>query len=259
MTDPVRVRSMFARIAKSYDLLNAVLSLGIDRRWRKALLARAGDVEGRTIVDSCCGTGDVAVVFARAGARVVGVDFTPEMLARAAHKGEKPRKKPVFVHGDALSLPVASGIADACTVAFGIRNVADRRACLREMSRVVRPGGQVLVLEFTMPPGAVLQSLYRFYFTRVLPTIGRLVSKDGDAYSYLPRTVLAWPSPGEFQREMEEEGLVECGHSLLTRGIACIHWGRTTSNAPPTVRDALRATESAPVAAPASLAKVRAT
>ncbi|MBK7877914.1 MAG: bifunctional demethylmenaquinone methyltransferase/2-methoxy-6-polyprenyl-1,4-benzoquinol methylase UbiE [Planctomycetes bacterium] len=226
MAEPRQVRAMFARIAGSYDLLNRVLSLGIDQRWRKAMLAAAGDVEGRVVVDACCGTGDVAFTFARAGAHVVGVDFTPEMLRRAERKKD-PRVPPsVFAHGDALSLPVKSASADLCTNAFGIRNVQDRRAGLREMRRVLRPGGRVVILEFTMPPGAILGALYRFYFTRVLPFVGRLVSKDDDAYSYLPRTVLAWPSPTEFQREMEREGLVDCGHRLLTRGIACLHWGR---------------------------------
>lgn len=217
---------MFARIAKRYDLLNRILSLGIDQRWRAALLAHAGDMREKTVVDTCCGTGDVAVLFASAGARVVGVDFTPEMLVRADQKRVRGARRPTFAHGDALALPVKSAVAHVCTVAFGIRNVSDRRACLREMKRVVRPGGQILVLEFTMPPGPILSRLYRFYFLRVLPNVGRLVSKDEDAYSYLPRTVMAWPSPRDFEREMSAEGFVDCGHRLLTRGIACLHWGR---------------------------------
>ncbi|MBL8863466.1 MAG: ubiquinone/menaquinone biosynthesis methyltransferase [Planctomycetes bacterium] len=225
MAEPAQVRSMFARIARVYDPLNRTLSLGIDQRWRRALLAAAGDVRGARVVDSCSGTGDVALAFAAAGARVVGADFTPEMLALAERKQVDPAAV-TFVQGDALRLPVRSGAADVCTVAFGIRNVADRRAALREMRRVVRPGGRVLVLEFTMPPGRVLGPAYRFYFTRVLPGIGRVVSRHDEAYDYLPRTVLAWPSPAVFQREMEEEGLVACGHRLLTRGIACLHWGR---------------------------------
>ncbi len=230
-----RTRAMFGRIAGTYDLLNRTLSLGVDQRWRRALLDRAGDVRGKTIVDACCGTGDVALQFARAGARVVGVDFTPQMLERARSKGADlertssqdalPVRGPAWAHGDALHLPVRDSVADVCTVAFGIRNVVDRVACLREMRRVVRPGGQVLVLEFTMPPGAILGPMYRTYFLRFLPAIGRVISKDSDAYSYLPRTVLAWPAPDVFEREMESVGLVQCGHRLLTRGIACLHWG----------------------------------
>lgn len=221
-----RTRAMFGRIAGTYDLLNRTLSLGVDQRWRRALLARAGDVRGKTVVDACCGTGDVALQFARAGARVLGVDFTPQMLARALAKGARTAHAPGWANGDALRLPVQDAVADVCTVAFGIRNVSDRRACLLEMARVVRPGGQVLVLEFTMPPGAVLGPLYRTYFRHVLPAIGRTISKDQDAYSYLPRTVLAWPAPDVLEREMEEAGLVDCGHRLLSRGIACLHWGR---------------------------------
>jgi len=228
MAEPAQVRSMFARIARVYDPLNRILSLGIDQRWRRALLASAGDVRGARVVDSCCGTGDVALVFAEAGASVIGVDLTPEMLKHAERKklAIRARSRPAFAHGDALHLPVRPAAADVCTVAFGIRNVADRRAALREMARVTRPGGRVLVLEFTMPPGRILGPAYRFYFTRLLPGVGRLVSRDEDAYNYLPRTVMAWPSPSAFQREMEEEGLEDCGHRLLTRGIACLHWGR---------------------------------
>lgn len=217
---------MFARIAGTYDLLNHTLSLGIDRRWRRRVVARAGDLEGRLVVDACCGTGDLGVEFARRGARVVGVDFTPEMLGHALPKGARLEAPTVFAHGDALVLPVASGCADVVSVAFGIRNVADRRVAMREMLRVLRPGGSCFVLEFTQPPGPIFGGLYRLYFTRLLPGFGNLVSRDDDAYGYLARTVMAWPSPDRLQAELEEEGFEDCGHELLTRGIACLHWGR---------------------------------
>lgn len=217
---------MFARISGRYDLLNRVLSLGIDQRWRARMLAQAGAVGGARVVDLCCGTGDVSLCFSSAGARVVGVDFTPEMLAHAERKRARRRQAGLFATGDALALPVADRSAEFATVAFGIRNVADRRGCLREMRRVLVPGGQALVLEFSMPPGRFFGWLYRTYFTRVLPLVGRLVSRHDDAYSYLPRTVLAWPEPPALQREMEQEGFVECGFARLTFGIACLHWGR---------------------------------
>ena len=225
MPDPKAVRSMFARIAGSYDLLNHLLSLGIDRRWRRCALAEAGDVQGRLVVDACCGTGDLAVAFARAGARVVGVDFTWEMLRRSPGKLRAGDGPALFCHADALRLPLAEASADVSSVAFGIRNVADRLAGLSELARVVRPGGKVLVLEFATPRRGPLAALYRFYFTRVLPRVGRWVSRDTDAYEYLPRTVLGWPDAEVFQREMEQTGLVRCGHRRLTGGIACLHWG----------------------------------
>lgn len=219
---------MFARIAGRYDLLNRLLSAGLDRRWRAAVLEVAGDVRGRRVVDACCGTGDLTLVFADAGAEAIGVDFTPEMLVHTQPKlrtGSGQPRRALFATGDALRLPVPDASADVCSVAFGIRNVADRMLCLEEMRRVTRPGGRVIVLEFTMPPGAILGRLYRLYFTRILPTVGRLVSGDDDAYAYLPRTVLAWPAPPELQAEMESVGLIDCGYRLLTRGICCLHWG----------------------------------
>lgn len=216
---------MFSRIAGRYDLLNRTLSLGIDQRWRARTVRAAGVRAGDVAVDVCTGTGDLAIAFARAGARVVGVDFTYEMVRRSPPKARAGDPATVFVHGDALHLPLKDGCADVATVAFGIRNVADRRAGLREMRRVVRPGGRVLVLEFTTPRRPLFAWVYKTYFTRVLPRIGRLVSKDEEAYDYLPRTVLAWPDPDAFQAEMEAEGLVDCGYASLTQGIACLHWG----------------------------------
>jgi demethylmenaquinone methyltransferase/2-methoxy-6-polyprenyl-1,4-benzoquinol methylase len=223
---------MFGRIAARYDLLNHLLSLGVDRRWRRSMLECAGDLRGTLAVDACCGTGDVTLALARAGAQALGVDFTPQMLARAREKGRRASAmQAAFAQGDALSLPVRTGTADVCTIAFGIRNVADREQALREMMRVLRPGGRVLLLEFTMPPGRILRALYRAYFVRLLPFIGRCVSRDPDAYSYLPRTVLAWPTPSELEREMRALGLVECTHRLLSRGIACVHSARTPGGA----------------------------
>lgn len=226
---------MFGRIARHYDLLNRTLSLGIDQRWRRRAVRMAegafggapnrpdAPLGGRTVVDVCCGTGDLALAFASAGARVVGLDFTPQMVDRAAGKA---RGRTLFAQGDALRLPVRDAAADVTSIAFGLRNVGDRAQGLRELVRATRPGGLVLVLEFSMPEGAVLGSAYRAYFTRVLPGIGRIVSRDDDAYAYLPRTVLAWPRPAELEAELRAAGLVECGHVLLSRGIACLHHGR---------------------------------
>ncbi len=223
MPDPGQVRSMFASIAGRYDLLNRVLSCGIDQRWRRHLLRRIGNLEGARVVDSCCGTGDLTLALEQRGASVIGVDFTPEMLHRARRKSARGGE--LFVHGDALQLPIADGEVDASTIAFGIRNVADRARGLAELVRVVRPGGTVCVLEFSMPPGRWLGALYRFYFTRVLPRIGGLISGSPEAYRYLPDTVLAWPSPDELASEMRASGLVDCGYQRLSGGIACLSFG----------------------------------
>ncbi len=222
---------MFARIAPRYDLLNRVLSAGVDQRWRRALVARAGDVRGRLVLDLCCGTGDVALAFAREGARVVALDFTHEMLRYARGKDLRRsagRPPIVFANADALRIPARDASVDVCSVAFGIRNVADPARALAEMRRVLRPDGIALVLEFSMPQGAVLSRAYRAYFTRCLPVLGALVSRDGDAYRYLPRTVMAWPKPEEFSREMAGVGFGALGFAPLSRGIAHLHWGRAT-------------------------------
>jgi demethylmenaquinone methyltransferase/2-methoxy-6-polyprenyl-1,4-benzoquinol methylase len=225
---------MFARIAPSYDLLNRVLSVGIDQRWRRALVARAGDVRGRVVLDLCCGTGDVALAFAREGARVLAFDFTHEMLRCARNKdGQRSGGRPpvLFAHADALHVPARDRSVDVCSVAFGMRNVAEPTRALTEIRRVLRPGGLALVLEFSMPEGAVLSRAYRAYFTRCLPALGALVSRDKDAYRYLPRTVLAWPKPREFEAMMESAGFSDSGFTPLSRGIAHLHWGRARDDA----------------------------
>lgn len=216
---------MFARIAGRYDLLNRVLSLGIDRGWRRRTVRAAGELRGQVVVDACCGTGDLSVAFARAGARVAGLDFTPEMLAHASPKLDGARTPHLFVHADALRLPVRDRSAAVASIAFGLRNLADADAGLRELTRVVRPGGKVLVLEFSTPRARVLGALYRLYFTRLLPLIGGLVSRDAAAYRYLPDTVLAWEAPEALRERMGRAGLVDCHFDTLTGGIACLHVG----------------------------------
>jgi len=223
MSDPRDVRAMFARIARRYDFLNRLLSAGIDRRWRSALVRRLGELRGKTLLDACCGTGDLTLALEAAGARVVGVDFTPEMLQHARPKGAG--RALCFVAGDALRLPLFDRSLDGAAIAFGLRNVADRGRGLHELARVVRPGGAVMVLEFSLPRSRVLGALYRFYFTRVLPRIGGWISGDASAYRYLPDTVLAWPTPEELRGEMEALGLERCGFQRLSGGIACLSWG----------------------------------
>ena len=217
---------MFAGIAGRYDLANRVLSGGVDRSWRRKVWSAAGAPgPGTTVVDVACGTGDLALLFAGAGAQVVGVDFTYEMVALAPSKQGRGAGSLAWLQGDGLELPVGSGVADAATIAFGLRNVADRRRCIREMARVVRPGGRVLVLEFSMPRQDAFGRIYRAYLEHVLPRIGGALSGDRAAYDYLDDTVQGWPGPEQLRVEMEEDGLVDCSFERLWRGIACIHRG----------------------------------
>ncbi len=223
MPEATQVRSMFARIARRYDLLNHVLSMGIDRGWRRAVLRQAGKLEDKVAVDVAAGTGDLTFVLEKAGAKTLGVDFTHEMLVLAENKrGTRPC---LFVDGDALRLPLRDDVADVATIAFGLRNLEDRVRGLAELGRIVRPGGQVLVLEFSMPKGRILGAGYSFYFRRVLPLIGGWISGDAGAYRYLPETVQEWPEPEVLQTEMEGVGLVDCGFRRLSGGIACLSYG----------------------------------
>lgn len=219
---------MFAGIAGRYDLANRVLSGGVDRRWRRRVIERAGgDLSGQVALDVACGTGDLTAELDRAGALVLGVDFTFEMLAHAPGKTRPGH----WVQGDALTLPVADSSVDVVTIAFGLRNVADRLVCFREMRRVLRPGGRALVLEFGMPERDLFGRVYRGYLTHVLPRIGGALSGDRSAYTYLDDTVQKWPDAETLAAEMQAEGFADCRVERLWRGIACLHSGRVPETA----------------------------
>lgn len=227
MPEPTEVRSMFARIAGTYDGLNKTLSMGIDRRWRRATIRRAGPLKGARVVDLCCGTGDLSLLFAQQGAQVIGADFTHEMVRlapakRTAQGGDLPV---MFVQGDAQTLPLPDGSMDVASVAFGIRNVESTERCLAEMLRVLKPGGQALILEFPPPSRGPAGQAFRLYFNQILPRIGGLVSGDPEAYRYLPRSVLAWPKPDVFAEKMRTAGFEGVGYKSMSAGIACLHWG----------------------------------
>ena len=188
------VRAMFDRIAPRYDLLNRAMTAGLDGRWRRAAAAAADLAAGDRALDCCTGTGDLALELAprvtRLG-RVVGLDFAEEMLGRARAKAEARGLPVEFVQGDALALPFDDGSFDAATVAFGVRNVSDLDGGLAEMARVVRPGGRVVILEITTPRR--LRRFYEVWFDRVVPRLGRVLGRDGAAYSYLPASVRRFP------------------------------------------------------------------
>ena len=218
--DPKVVQGMFARIAGRYDLANRVLSGGVDTRWRRLVVKRAGgDLSGQQAVDVACGTGDLAAVLDSAGASVLGVDFTFEMLAHAPKKV----RPGMWIQGDALAMPVQPDMADVVTMGFGLRNVIDRRQCFRELLRITKPGGKVLILEVGMPDRDLFGRAYRSYLTHILPRVGGVLSGDRAAYRYLDSTVQAWPQAEQLAEEMREDGFETVEYERLFRGIAYLH------------------------------------
>lgn len=220
------VESLFRDIAPRYDLLNRLLSLGIDRSWRRRAAEEIGDAgdppKPARILDVAAGTGDLALAFAARfpGARIVALDPVEEMLARAKRKFAKVGRRAHFVLARAEAMPFREQTFGAAGVAFGLRNFADRAAGLREVARVLVAGGCATVLDFAVPEEPVVRRLYLAYFTRVLPAVGRAVSGNRRAYRYLPESVLGWPAPGEVASEAEAAGLFPRRLSLLTGGIA---------------------------------------
>ncbi len=222
------VRGIFSDIAPRYDLLNRMLSFSIDRRWRRAAVDRlAWDRRpaGRYL-DACAGTLDLATELARRPGfrgRVVATDFALPMLRIGA--GKPPTGTVHAAAADTLQLPVADATFDGATVGFGVRNLAGLDLGLRELARVLRPQARLVILDFTTPRFAPLRSLYLFYFRRVLPLVGRLVSGHPTAYTYLPDSVMDFPEPGELERRLGEAGFRDTEHRLLSGGIAAITWG----------------------------------
>jgi demethylmenaquinone methyltransferase/2-methoxy-6-polyprenyl-1,4-benzoquinol methylase len=215
---------MFDAIAPRYDLLNHLLSAGIDRRWRTRAI-RTLQLTGReTLIDVCTGTADVALS-ATGAARVVGVDFAGAMLqlglGKVRRAGEERRI--ALVRGDALRLPVADASADAVTIAFGIRNVQRPDIGCAEMARVLRPGGRLAILEFGMPRVPGVRALYEWYFHSVLPFIGRRISGHGGAYSYLPASVGSFPPPAEFVTVLRQAGFADVRAVPLTFGVVYLY------------------------------------
>lgn len=214
---------MFDAIAPRYDLLNHVLSAGLDRRWRDRAVDALALPENARVLDLCTGTGDLAIatVHRVQGASVIGVDFAGEMLrlalAKVRHASLDRRIR--VVRGDAARIPVADRSCDAATIAFGIRNVAEPECALAEIARVLRPGGRLAILEFGQPRIPGIRTLYAWYFQYVLPLIGRLVSKHHSAYSYLPASVGAFPPPAEFSKILAATGFSHVRAVPLTFGI----------------------------------------
>ncbi len=210
---------MFDRIAPVYDVMNRVMTAGLDLRWRR-LGAQAVVRSGDRVLDGACGTGDFAVADLRAGAgRVTGLDFSEQMLVRARRKSPQVE----WVQGDLLALPFADGTFDAATVGFGVRNVADLELALRELRRVVKPGGRLAILEITQPRGP-LRPFYGLWFDRVVPLLGRLLP-GGSAYTYLPASVKRFPDAETLAGLMRDAGFADVRFRLLAGSIVALHTG----------------------------------
>jgi demethylmenaquinone methyltransferase/2-methoxy-6-polyprenyl-1,4-benzoquinol methylase len=229
-----KVREMFTKIAPQYDLLNHILSLQMDRMWRArtAKILRPILERGHAkVLDLCCGTGDLAFALSRRGmARVWGADFAHTMLVRARAKAaevsaENGQRAVPFVESDALRLPFADGTFDLVTTAFGFRNLANYEAGLREIRRVLRSGGTIAILEFTEPKPGWFGDLYRWYFRAVLPRIGRLISGDKAAYTYLPKSVARFFQPQELLALMTKSGYERVEARVWTGGTVALHTG----------------------------------
>ncbi|MCR9243459.1 MAG: ubiquinone/menaquinone biosynthesis methyltransferase [bacterium] len=226
MPDGATIQQMFAEVAPGYDRANRALSFGVDRYWRRRAVRLVDVQPGEVGLDACSGTGDLAFTLERAGARILATDFCAPMLVNANQKRDERGSPPAFLAADTLQLPFADDTFDFATVAFGIRNVADPAAGLRELARVVRPGGRVVVLEFCRPRAPVFRSVYSFYFNRLLPRLGGWISgaKNG-AYRYLHDSVMAFPEREQFLALMTAAGLREPRQNVLTGGIAALYRG----------------------------------
>jgi demethylmenaquinone methyltransferase/2-methoxy-6-polyprenyl-1,4-benzoquinol methylase len=219
---------MFDRVAGRYDLLNSLMSAGLHHRWRERAVDIAAPAEGDAVLDVCCGTGDLTFELAgrvAPGGHVVGCDFSEPMLDLARDKAEARAVAGVrFEWADALNLPYDADRFDLATVGFGVRNFADRERGLRELSRVVRPGGKLVVLEFTKPRRPPFSTFYSLWFDRLAPVLGRL-SDDPEAYAYLTESLNTFPAPHGLAEMMDAAGLKRVRYTVLAGGIVTIHSG----------------------------------
>ncbi len=226
-----QVERMFDAISPRYDLLNRLFSLGIDQGWRRKVVRMVGEEPVAHLLDVATGTADLAILGSLKAGRVTGADISEGMLKLGREKVQRRglADRITLVQADSEQLPFADGTFDAITVAFGVRNFEHLERGVREMVRVLRPGGRIFVLEFSKPTKAPFKQLFRFYFHRVMPTVGRTLSRDAAAYTYLPKSVDAFPEGPAFEQVMRHAGLAEVRSTPLTGGIATLYRGRRPS------------------------------
>lgn len=223
---------MFNRIVPRYDLMNRIMTGGRDAAWRKMVAGRVCVDTPSLVLDVATGTGDLAFALRDAGTpKVVGVDFSEDMIVTAVEKAVRERRTGVsFLVGDALRLPFADGAFDACTIGFGLRNMVNFEAALWEMRRVLRPGGRFVCLEMTPFQRPILGPLFRFYFEQGVPLVGGLLSGDLKAYRYLPRSVAVFPTAHQLAGLMHTVGFADVEYQILGFGAVAIHTGRRPAN-----------------------------
>ncbi len=221
------VRGMFDRIVPRYDLMNSLMTGGRDQAWRRLAVQAAAAGPGRRALDVATGTGELALALARAGCRTVGLDFSSAMLAAAAAKSADlpPALRPAYVAADALVLPFPDETFACVTTGFALRNVTSIPAALVEMRRVLCPGGKLACLELTPPRGRFFPSLFRLYFRRLVPLVGRLIAGDGEAYTYLPDSLVGFPRAEELAQMMAAVGFRHVQYRLLALGTVALHVG----------------------------------
>lgn len=223
---PEAVQAMFDSVAESYDRTNDLLSFGQDRIWRRKVLKAVNPQPGQTILDLAAGTGSSSIVFLKPGVKVIASDFSNGML----EVGRRRHPELEFVFADAMKLPFADNSVDAVTISFGLRNVEKPKVAIKEMLRVLAPGGKLVICEFSRVSVPVIRSLYEFYLKRILPRLSKLLAKNSSAYDYLADSILAWPNQKELVSWLDQVGFVETNYKNASLGVVAIHSARKAAN-----------------------------
>lgn len=223
---PEAVQAMFDSVAESYDRTNDLLSFGQDRIWRRKVLKAVNPQPGQTILDLAAGTGSSSIVFLKPGVKVIASDFSNGML----EVGRRRHPELEFVFADAMKLPFADNSVDAVTISFGLRNVEKPKVAIKEMLRVLAPGGKLVICEFSRVSVPVIRSLYEFYLKRILPRLSKLLAKNSGAYDYLADSILAWPNQKELVSWLDQAGFVDTCYKNASLGVVAIHSARKAAN-----------------------------